>query len=213
MLAQLLPSASQFVLRPVCSHGRCVVGSYSIRCALLGRPHQCCWVDDVVITLVCIPLPHHSVVDSASWKAEWMRQRESRWRKRGRERDMDRVKWRSIRNAWLVSNEPPNHLGPWPHSDAQIDRVGRQQSATTLSDSNIPAFSYPKFIQVWEVLWIIVGKDFLTVLSAICHPWNIFPFCHLFLCTVILDQQCHIRVTRRIFFIAQRGSSLRAQET
>lgn len=36
--------------------------SYSIRGALLGRPHQC-WVDDVVITLVCIPLLHHSVVD------------------------------------------------------------------------------------------------------------------------------------------------------
>lgn len=61
---------------------------------------------------------------------------------------MDGVKWRSIRNAWLVSNEPPNHLSPWPHSAAQIDGVGQQQSATTLSDSNIPAFSYPKFISL-----------------------------------------------------------------
>lgn len=102
---------------------------------------------------------------------------------------MDRVKWRSIRNAWLVSNEPPNHLGPWPHSDAQIDRVGRQQSATTLSDCNIPSFSYPKFIQVWEVLWIIVAKDFLTVLSVICHPWNNFYF--LFSSLTFVPLHCH----------------------
>jgi len=119
---------------------------------------------------------------------------------------MDRVKWRSIRNAWLVSNEPPNHLGPWPHSDAQIDRVGRQQSAPTLSDYNIPAFSYPKFVQVWEVLWIILAKDFLTVLSAICHPWNIFYF--LFSSLTFISLHCyfesavsHLNNPEELFFL------------
>lgn len=119
--------------------------SYSIRGALLGRPHQC-WVDDVVITLVCIPLPHHCVVDC--FMQERMDEIEGESLKEEGEGERHRVKWRSIRNAWLVSNEPPNHLGPWPHSAAQIDGVGRQQSATTLSDCNIPVFSYPKFIRL-----------------------------------------------------------------
>lgn len=101
---------------------------------------------------------------------------------------MDRVKWRSIRNAWLVSNEPPNHLGPWPHSAVLIDGGGRQQFDTILSDCNIPAFPYPKFIQVRVVLWIIVAKDFLTVLSGMCHPWNIL---FLYFPLTFVSLHCH----------------------
>lgn len=140
------------------------------------------WVDDVVITLVCIPLPHHSVLHPASEKGGRTRKRDKGWDRgrvsEGRGGGIETwIEWNgglSEMPDWfqmnLLTTTVPGHIQPlWLTVGAGSSLLPLYQTVIFLPFPIQNTFRFEKYFGS-------LLPNFLTVLSAICHPWNILFF-------------------------------------
>lgn len=181
------------------------------------------WVDDVVITLFCIPLPHHSVLHPASEKGGRTRKREKGW-DRGRvseERGGGKETWIEWNGGlsempdWfqmnLLTTTVPGHIQPlWLTVGAGSSLLPLYQTVIFLPFPVQNTFRFEKYFG--SLLPKISWQFWVRYVTP-----ETFDF--LFSALTFVSLQCHFGSAVSHLsnpgerFIAQRGSSLKALET